>query len=229
MARRGRKPGRKLAAGIKIRVVEVRTGKGRGKAIDPLDGAIAKGIQLGAAWLEAKVKEGFDVGGFHPKTGAPGFWPQRKIPDGLADKYAKHAARMDSNLARGVRRTAFRGPQVNKRQQMLWGKPVMTDTGHYQSAIRAAPTRTRKGGTIVVTARGVGYAKYHEQANNFAGFTITKITAKMAKELRARGFTKAKEGGKVKLPARRVFVMPDPWKQKLAAIIKLGASTALRR
>lgn len=161
----------------------------------------------------ARIRKGFQLGGYNPATGAPGFWPKRVVPKGVTAKNAKKF------------RAKTKGGVVAR---IRVGGKVLVNTGRYRDSITAsAPTLTSDGVQGFV-GTNVEYAKHHEQPGNAAGFIKWKASGAQAAFLRRLGFT-VRKGSTITLPQRRVFVMPDPWRVDMADIFGNELNRELQR
>lgn len=193
--------------------------------------------------LLARIIMGFDVGGWNPVTGKGGFWPKRKEPQGAAETVTqagkKAAEKYEAGkLKKGVTPTAkqledaeYRGRLKALKQfsakdrngvtrRLRIGGKVLIDTGRYRRSITKGPVAMTGGTLNLPIGTNVPYAKYHEQPGKQGGATRQRMTAKQAFFLRKLGFTRAREGGTIKLPQRRVFVCPRPWVPEFTKIMQ---------
>lgn len=157
----------------------------------------------------ARIRKGFQVGGYNPVSGAGGYWKKRIVP-AMALKKKLRAKTREGKVTR-----------------IRVGGLTLVNTGMYRDSItRSEPKVTRDGaeGTI---GTNVPYVKFHEQPGNAKGFIEYKATSKQAAFLRKLGFTVFK-GSKITLPQRRVFVMPEPWQRDLSRIFGRELRTALK-
>ena len=141
---------------------------------------------------------------------------RRWTPDDMRKFAAKHAP--SAKTRDGVtRRLRFDVDDAGK----VRPGTVMVDTGRYRQSITKSPVSVDSTGSVAgYVGTNVPYAKYHEQVGNEKGFTEQKITGRQAVFLRALGFSGAMPGGTIRLPARRVFVMPPKWAAEYARMVE---------
>lgn len=225
--------------------------------------------------LLALVRSGFREGGIDPVTGAPGFWPERKVPDiylegvlgGLRagevlkaavknskgrkkDEYKDAAAAYRKKLTASVsdaRKRLLKSYkdslkadksidaderkkriQIARERKIRVGGKLLNDTGDYYNSISASEIEYSLDGEMYVTVGTmIPYAKFHEQP--WGGVETKQVASgKQAAFLRGLGFAGARKGSEITLPARRVFVMPDPWRDELAAKYQREFQKALK-
>lgn len=161
-----------------------------------IDRALMRATKRASTQLHANIRRGFVDGGYDPETGAPGAWPKRKTPE--SPGRAKDAA--------GVVRN------INTSQRTLW------DSGRLMDSINVTePTATNDGYESSI-GTSVEYAQYHQQQGRLGDVLESAITGKRAAFLQALGFTKARKGGTVKLPARPFLIYPEKWQRQITNI-----------
>lgn len=145
--------------------------------------------------------------------------------------WLKRADLSDSkHWAKGVRSEAEekrRRLNVAREKRIRVGGRVLMDTGAYYDSISLGDIETDLNGTMQITVgTNIPYAKYHEQP--WGGEETTQTaTAKQATFLRGLGFSGVRVGSTITLPARRVFVMPEPWAKELSSIYEREMQRAL--
>lgn len=173
--------------------------------------ALRSGALAGQFEYLSRVRQGFEVGGYNPETGEPGFWKPRRIPTDAKGKPIKGRAKTKNGVVRRIR---------------IGGK-TLVNNGDYLRSVVASPMTETQGGVSGFVGTNIPYAKYHEQVGNPHDFIKYNATGKQAAFLRALGFAKVFKGTTITLPKRRVFVIPAKWRKEISAIIAEEATEAL--
>lgn len=152
--------------------------------------------------LETRIRMGFQVRGWNPTTGKPRFWPRAVKPRRKGGRVKEGSAKTAKGVVARIRS----------------GGKVLYATGRYQDSIKASDVAMKRDGPEGFIGTNVPYAKYHEQPNNSKGYSVQKATKPQAAFLQRLGFEGVRFGTPIKLPQRRVFVMPRPWKNEFASL-----------
>lgn len=107
------------------------------------------------------------------------------------------------------------------------GGPILRKTGRYLASITMKFTGGDQPEGKVGT--NVPYAKFHEQPGNKADFIEWKPTDRQRAFLFFKLGIRMRKAHKIRLPKRRVFVMPKPWQTELQDVYRRELSDALAK